>query len=102
MSSGAVHASAAMGRPLWWASHGGDPNTPCAASSYWWSSNDPAKPLGAWYQGMEACGPIPDGRYGNGDYTPVYTSSGSWSPGWQCVQLSERWLTLVYRLRAVN
>ncbi len=91
--SGSVHASSNVGRPQWWASYGGDPNTPCAATSYWRTAG---KTLGAWYQGMEACGPIP-----GGGGPAVYTSQGIYTPGWQCVELSERWLTLAYSLRGV-
>ena len=74
-------------QPSWW-------NGVCNANVY-----RGAKPLGASYRGVQACGPQPGGSMGR----PVFFFPGAWGLyEWQCTELVFRYLYLAFGVRPYN
>ena len=94
-SSGVGNGNLTTG-PCWWPV----PSAPCpdyAGNAY--------APLGGNWMGVYACGPIP--VFNNAGYCTAYCSIptiGGWSGnlGWQCVELSGRFMVLAYGVSPVN
>ncbi|MGD1053990.1 MAG: CHAP domain-containing protein, partial [Candidatus Dormibacteria bacterium] len=89
----------ALRYPSWWYG-AGEGDGICSATSYW--NSYPAYQLGsASWLGMPACGPEP---ILTGNTNCVYPASGGSCanafPGWQCSELSSRFLYLAYRVEA--
>ena len=82
--NGSAVGAVGVPTPSWW-------NGNCNTSNYQAAAGEPAYPLGADWDGLEACGPRP--YYGEGPDVGVRFPGASWGVlEWECVELSMRWM----------